>query len=72
MAGNVMISQDMLKCGELYGEHVMRMEGEEKYVEAMTRLVFGKTSKPFRTVEEWWNAILEELKRRNSIERKHS
>lgn len=50
----------------------MRMEGEEKYVEAMTKLVFGKTSKPFRTVEEWWNAIIDELKKRDSIERTHS
>ena len=33
-------------------------------VAAMTKLVFGKTEKPFRTVEEWWNAIIEELKKR--------
>ena len=47
----------------------MPTEIKEKYVASMSRMVFGKKSTPFTTVEEWWKAVIDELKKRERIER---
>jgi hypothetical protein len=47
----------------------MSSEIEEKYIASMTHLVFGKNSTPFRTIEEWWKAVIDELRERDRVKR---
>jgi len=47
------------------------LNNDEKYVESLTKLVFGKNAKRLRTFDEWWNAVIEELKRREQNNGEH-